>query len=312
MDNFQSHEKYSENHFAQCPSPVTMTLKDIAIFKLKPLVTNFTAKLSATTAPVSDTEQVLCLVHENNDLFFRYTGPGPGSGPSPSDVRVIVKLLPWFNERGKSIVDIAFDQSPKWNLLVLCDDNTLHIVPVQAIVYEAATAASHTGASSSSQADTIITSFVIPFSPPHECPNPRTCPNNFYKPPTLELERTLKSIGPERGAGRTMTLDDLYSKQRIDKLLSTYDVPSTYFCDLQQQRQQLESDDSCVTPGPFSKATTTTATATENNIMCPYPESVVWWATIKGQQRAVVGYSDGSICFLCKLSRLWHGELDLN
>lgn len=31
---------------------------------------------------------------------------------------------------------------------------------------------------------------------------------------------------------------------------------------------------------------------------CPYPLSVVWWRTLEGVNRAVIGYSDGSICFV--------------
>jgi len=31
---------------------------------------------------------------------------------------------------------------------------------------------------------------------------------------------------------------------------------------------------------------------------CPYPLSVVWWKTNSGQNRAIIGYSDGSICFV--------------
>lgn len=31
---------------------------------------------------------------------------------------------------------------------------------------------------------------------------------------------------------------------------------------------------------------------------CPYPLSVVWWKTYCGLNRAIIGYSDGSICFV--------------
>lgn len=31
---------------------------------------------------------------------------------------------------------------------------------------------------------------------------------------------------------------------------------------------------------------------------CPYPLSVVWWKTYSGLNRAIIGYSDGSICFV--------------
>lgn len=40
---------------------------------------------------------------------------------------------------------------------------------------------------------------------------------------------------------------------------------------------------------------------TQDGIVCPYPTAVVWWQTKRKQDRAIVGYSDGSVCFLCEL-----------
>lgn len=37
-----------------------------------------------------------------------------------------------------------------------------------------------------------------------------------------------------------------------------------------------------------------------DGIVCPYPTACVWWQTKRRQDRAIVGYSDGSVCFLCK------------
>lgn len=38
---------------------------------------------------------------------------------------------------------------------------------------------------------------------------------------------------------------------------------------------------------------------------CPWPTAVVWWQTKRRQDRAIVGYSDGSVCFLCKFGILF-------
>lgn len=233
-------------------------------------------KLINSNTPCS---QILCLVHENNDLFFRYTNyeatRDDEQQQSPSDV--IVKLLPWFNEHGKVIRAISFEPSNE-RLLVLCDDNTLHIVPVLAIVQQ------DQQQTTESPQKTIITSYVIPFVGPHECPNPRTCPNNFYRPPNEELEKSLKTITADELKKAAPTLDDLYSTQSVDRLLATRETTSTY--------------------AEASGSTTAADEGTEKErvlgMVCPYPTAVVWWRTKRRQDRAIVGYSDGSVCFLCK------------
>uniref|UniRef100_A0A6B2ENE5 E3 ubiquitin-protein ligase herc2 n=1 Tax=Phlebotomus kandelakii TaxID=1109342 RepID=A0A6B2ENE5_9DIPT len=229
------------------------------MFEMRALMTHFDAKLSATTDANSFPRQILALVNRSNEILFRYTR-------HPKDDRdVVFKLLTWFNEKGKEVQDICFDVAGKW-LLVLCDDNTLHVIPALAIV-------DHNQLSSSIYSNEQITSYIIPFVGPHECPNPRTCPNNFYRPPSVELESSLRRIGGTES--EKLTLDELYSKQRIDKLLSTYSVPSTY------------SD----TAG----AETSPEAATGTSSPCPYPTAVVWWQTSKCKNRAIIGYSDGSI-----------------
>lgn len=236
--------------------------------------------------PFLTPSQILCLVHENNDLFFRYTNYETTRDDSPSvedqkkqgpsdPAQVIVKLLPWFNEHGKVIRDISFDPSNE-RLLVLCDDNTLHIVPVLAIVQQ-----DQQQATDSSAQKTIITSYVIPFVGPHECPNPRTCPNNFYRPPNEELEKSLKTITAD--LKKAATLDDLYSTQSVDRLLSTRESTSTY----------CNSEDATAEETPPKNDNVV-------GTVCPYPTAVVWWQTKRRQDRAIVGYSDGSVCFLCK------------
>ena len=185
----------------------------------------------------------------------------------------MVKLLPWFNEHGRVIQAVAFEpslgvQEQSRRLLVLCTDNTLHIVPVMAIVQPDGTQ------------DQQITSYVVPFVGPHECPNPRTCPNNFYRP-SVGLERSLKGLGDVPPS----TLDELYSTESVDRLLAARDVTSTYF---RQEGEEEEQEGQPVTPSEESK------------MVCPSPTAVIWWQTKRNQDRAIVGYSDGSVCFLCE------------
>ncbi|XP_055699615.1 uncharacterized protein LOC129799608 isoform X2 [Phlebotomus papatasi] len=244
--------------------------KEVTMFELKALMTHFDAKLSATTDPSVFPRQILALVDRSNEILFRYTR-------NPKDDRdVVLKLLTWFNEKGKEVQDVCFDVAGKW-LLVLCDDNTLHVIPALAIV-------DHNHLSSSIYSNEQITSYIIPFVGPHECPNPRTCPNNFYRPPSIELESSLRRIGGSETD--KITLDELYSKQRIDKLLSTYPVPSTY-PDASPGNAAAE-DCSCPSTG-------TEQSATESSSPCPFPTAVVWWQTSKCKNRAIIGYSDGSI-----------------
>ncbi|XP_059611109.1 uncharacterized protein LOC132258029 isoform X2 [Phlebotomus argentipes] len=233
------------------------------MFTLRALMTHFDAKLSAATDCSGFPRQILALVDRSNEILFRFAR-------TPKDERdVVLKLLTWFNEKGKEVQDICFDVTGKW-LLVLCDDNTLHVIPALAIV-------NNNQISSSIYSNEQITSYIIPFVGPHECPNPRTCPNNFYRPPSLELESSLRRIGSD-AEGEKLTLDELYSKQRIDKLLSTYSASSTY-------TEDSPEGDSEARPQPAAEASSP----------CPFPTAVVWWQTSKCKNRAIIGYSDGSI-----------------
>lgn len=262
----------------------------------------FATRLFLTTPKLPSSSlshsQILCLVHENNDLFFRYT-----NYDAPDSEQVTVKLLPWFNEHGKVVQDISFDPSSNERLLVLCDENTLHIVPVLAIVQEQQQQQQHNNTSSSTESSTnssrrepttrnanltLITSYVIPFVGPHECPNPRTCPNNFYRP-VAELENSLKTtLSSATDCNKSIaTLDDLYSTQSVDRLLSSREATSTY----------LSGDDQ---EGSTSTEADHQEEVQKDGIVCPYPTACIWWQTRRKQDRAIIGYSDGSVCFLCK------------
>lgn len=83
----------------------------------------------------------------------------------------------------------------------------------------------------------------------------------------------------------TLTLDELYSKQSVDRLLSASDASSTYFKGDVEEEEGQRCDQEEIS---------------QDGIVCPYPTSVVWWQTKRKQDRAIVGYSDGSVCFLCK------------
>lgn len=227
------------------------------------------------------------------------------SSGEENPVQVTVKLVPWFNEHGKVVKDIAFEPSNE-RLLVLCDDNTLHVVPALAIVQEQqqATATASTTATktttTTTTSNTIITSYVIPFVGPHECPNPRTCPNNFYRPGGSDLEQSLKTHSSvDSRKAPAPTLDDLYSKQTVDRLLSAREATSTYFNAEKEEEEEEDGDQEDVKEQKLTKEAEST-TIENSGIVCPYPTAVIWWQTKRRQDRAIVGYSDGSVCFLCK------------
>lgn len=205
-----------------------------------------------------------------------------------------MKLLPWFSEHGKVVQAICFEPTTNERLLVLCDDNTLHVIPSLAIVQEEAQQADSKTTTTTTPVShsTTITSYIIPFVGPHECPNPRTCPNNFYRPPNLDLEQSLKTTIAAADPKQPPTLDELYSKQSVDRLLSARDGSSTY-CNDEGSSSAAAVEESGDQQSQRQRG--------QNDTVCPYPTAVVWWQTKRRQDRAIVGYSDGSVCFLCKI-----------
>lgn len=86
-------------------------LKDLQIFELRPLVTNFSCKLSAVTVTPFDEKQFLCLVSEENEIVLRYI--------SAAGAQEVLKMISWFRRTNRVIHDVCFDPAGIW-LLVLC------------------------------------------------------------------------------------------------------------------------------------------------------------------------------------------------
>ncbi|XP_017041633.1 uncharacterized protein LOC108088394 isoform X2 [Drosophila ficusphila] len=245
-------------------------LKELGMFELRPLVTNISCKLSAVTAGL-DEKQFLCLVSEDNEILLRYISASSG--------QEVVKMISWF--RNRVIHDVCFDPAGVW-LLVLCFDNTLHIVPALALVEK-----SHGLATGSLYSITQVTSYIIPFVGPHECPNSKKCPNHSTGlgeetvEPVEQLAENLEQVMLEGEEEEPLGHD--LPEHMLVRNSGTEELGQP-----QQMQQPLDT-----TGNSQVMATSFMASKT-----CPYPLSVVWWKTNSGQNRAIIGYSDGSICFV--------------
>ncbi|KAH8326627.1 hypothetical protein KR067_011033, partial [Drosophila pandora] len=248
-------------------------LKELGMFELRPLITNLSCKLSAVTAGL-DEKQFLCLVSEENEILLRYIS---ASGQE------VIKMISWF--RNRVIHAVCFDPAGIW-LLVLCFDNTLHIVPALALVDK-----THSLAACSLYSTNQVTSYIIPFVGPHECPNSKKCPNHStgLSEPQLDVVQQLA--------------DNLEQVNMEDEPLG-HDLPEHMLV----KNQGIDLDASVGTQPPQKTPPVQPFDATGNSQVmatsfmasktCPYPLSVVWWKTNHGLNRAIIGYSDGSICFV--------------
>ncbi|XP_055379185.1 uncharacterized protein LOC129610598 [Condylostylus longicornis] len=199
------------------------SLKALKILDLKTFMTNISCKLSAITYVHPPDKQILCVVTIENDIVLHL---------STIDETEDLKRICWFQKNSKIVQDICFDPAGT-KLLVLCLDNSLHIVPALKIFQED---------NDKYFMDHKIISFIIPFTGPHLCPCPQKCPN-------LEIDLVVENC-------------------------STTDFE--------------ENGDSMKTSTDLSSSIS----------VCPQPTSTVWWQTIDLKNRAIIGYSDGSICFV--------------
>ncbi|XP_055592814.1 uncharacterized protein LOC129744353 [Uranotaenia lowii] len=302
------------------------SLKDWDIIKLTTLITNVDAKLSTSTK-ADQPFQIVCLVRRNDQILFRYMD---------STGEVHLMLICWFADNRKCIQDVCFDATGSW-LLVFCYDNTLHIVPAASICDKTL------------QLDATfnrdeITSFIVPFIGPHECPNPQTCPNNSHNFSTSTSHRS--SLVSETSTKSSLSSSDLanlanqslstikrsessYTTHKIDEVFSL----NTIYNQLHDQQQQSQSQTKPskakkgetpiamktiedffaegavgslgVPGGSGTKASTpqecfsrTISSSIESTVSasCPYPTCCSWWKTLSDEPRAILGYSDGSIC----------------
>uniref|UniRef100_A0A0P6J635 Putative e3 ubiquitin-protein ligase herc2 n=1 Tax=Aedes aegypti TaxID=7159 RepID=A0A0P6J635_AEDAE len=291
------------------------SLKDWDIIKLSTLITNVDAKLSASTR-TDRGYQILCLVRRNDQILFRYID---------EKGEVHLMLLCWFAENQKCIQDVCFDNSESW-LLVFCYDNTLHIVPALSICDKSATV-------EPTFTRDEITSFIVPFIGPHECPNPQTCPNNSHNVSSaaqshrssIASETSVRSSlsGSELGAASglkrsesmhtTHKIDEIFSLNSIYNQLhgtegqqSTAQDPITpiamktienFFAEGKDDRMGASGmDTKASTPQECFSHTISSSIESTVSVSCPYPTCCSWWETLTNEPRAILGYSDGSIC----------------
>lgn len=359
-----------------------MSLSEANIFHLRQILKDFHTKKSAFVDNHRNCVQILCLVGEENEILvrFRYYGehniskllnkrfsdddepaqpPLAASTAAANDVQynrdsiasfsnaANWKLIVWFQRAQRPIQDICFDPNGR-HLLVACYDNTLHIVPILWIINPEFGLKTTTSQEIENfywpfRSDE-ITSFIIPFSGPHECSNSKTCPNNA----NAYRQTVHTPIGSGSGGDAIVTatesnaiVHDKYSPEQINETVLSNNVYQSFYMpasdlkrisgssytDATQAMQSSgehnsepisiaeKSPDGCEkrtfdaladnaaddSNGDPNGCGSDNAGETKAENLCPFPMSVVWWSTSRideqnHQHRAIVGYSDGSIC----------------
>lgn len=307
-------------------------LSEANIFHLRHILANFPTKKSAFVDNHRNCVQILCLVGEDNEILVRFHYYGehttgklkkrlsedeePADGQHPALVRERIdsfssasnwKLIAWFQKSKRTIQDICFDPSGR-HLLVVCYDNTLHILPILWIINLELGLKTTTSQELENfywpfRSDEIV-SFIVPFSGPHECSNSKTCPNKT----TPRANHKSHSTNHEDSA-------DKYSPEHINEcVLSSNIYQSMYMpsnelkgsgADMQSSDENNSEVISIVEKSPDGSEKEIyefNHHSAENTVgVCPFPLSVVWWCTSRhdeqnNQHRAIIGYSDGSIC----------------
>lgn len=328
-----------------------MSLKEADIFQLRHVLRNFPAKKSAFVDNHRNCVQILCLVGNKNEILVRYRYYGnhnlikysrklsdddERSAPRSSSVHQNKptesdddtekwKLIVWFQIAGKIIQDLCFDPNGR-HLLVVCYDNTLHIVPILWIIDPEFGLKTTTSQEIENfywlfRSDE-ITSFIVPFSGPHECSNSKTCPNNTNDNDNRHTRETNDIIIDQQ---------EKYSPEQINELVLSNNIYQSFY--MPNNSANRNSTVSSASDPMFTSSEEHTSNSAisvaekspdgcEKNDLnvqqeeekdaeeqeeatvvtdCPYPQSVVWWNTSKlneqnPQHRAIIGYSDGSIC----------------
>lgn len=213
------------------------------------------------------------------------------------------------------IQDVAFDPSATW-LLVLCLDNTLHIVPALGICDKSIPF--------KCIFSNEITSFIVPFIGPHECPNSQKCPNQVLETQSDLLKRSGARRAFNHRLHDTDGRKDNFSTSKVNELITSNAVYNTFYCD-QKPNTNSESmsasssfhKDSLAdgtnkassasstpcesTPMSLSSYAMEASTASSDSTIssCPFPTAVIWWKTHLGENRAILGYSDGCVVVVC-------------
>jgi hypothetical protein len=281
------------------------------ILELKSLISNVDIKLAAASDVVNGTKnQILAVVTIKDLIVFRYV---------TETADVILKKVEWFQENEKVIQDISFDPSSTW-LLVCCLDNTLHVVPALGICDKSISFKCLFTPNE-------ITSFIVPFIGPHECPNPQKCPNH--------VTETSMDILKRNSGKRSFTTGkrDQFSTSKVDELISGNGVYNTFYCDqkpgstsmsnsssaLKDSTENIEkvvSSSSSTTPVDSNVSSSNfmdgSVTSSESTIStCPFPTTCLWWKTHYEENRAIIGYSDGCIVVVCEYYVVYLSKFDV-
>lgn len=323
-----------------------MSLAEANIFQLRQILKNFHSKKSAFVDNHRNCVQILCLVGEENEILVRYRYYGEHNiskllkrfsddeDPAVADAQQSTinrdpvdsfsnaahwKLIAWFQKAQKTIQDICFDANGR-HLLAVCYDNTLHIVPILWIINPEFGLKTTTSIEIENfywpfRSDE-ITSFIVPFSGPHECSNSKTCPNQTNSNAKPNQKNLTSSVDSD--------VEDKYSPEQINEMVLSNNIYQSFY--MPSSDLKRISGSSCTDNTMQSSGEQTTEAISigekspdgceknvaeiddnqESNVqntvnVCPYPLSVVWWCTSrideqKHQHRAIIGYSDGSIC----------------
>lgn len=314
-----------------------MSLSDANIFHARQILRNFPAKKSAFIDNQRNGVQILCLAGEANEILVHYdyygelnnnitrtnnkdafgddggiakassTRSGVDIGSKLSEGEAFAsnwKLIDWFQKSHKKIQDLCFDPNGS-QLLVVCYDNTLHIVPILWIINHKCGLKMTTSQEIENfywpfRSDE-ITSFIVPFSGPHECSNSKTCPNNADS-----------TAANDKDPSTDITGDDIdkYTPTQINEIVLSNSLYQTFYLNDERNDESTtlmvdeNGDAQSVkekSPDGCEKMLPDDGVEPKLDGNCPYPLSVVWWVTSKSdeqnrQHRALIGYSDGSIC----------------
>lgn len=198
--------------------------------------------------------------------------------------------------------------------------------------------ANNTGYPQSHYSLTQVTSYIIPFVGPHECPNSKKCPNQLTRKRQSALnnvrnEEKSKDNKPTQNneaEGEDKDKDETHNIKILVEQVENLNVnddknePKKSAVEENDEGDVVMIEAAAVEEGnmevfshdvPAEMLATSSAPnqvddKTGNSQLplmsmsfmasntCPYPLSVVWWRTLEGVNRAVIGYSDGSICFV--------------
>lgn len=151
-----------------------------------------------------------------------------------------------------------------------------------------------------------ITSFIVPFAGPHECPNSKTCPNNRNGvPPLID-----SSVQPQDAftSYTTNPFESTFSDNECNLTIgdhaSSNGLYNSFFsigehvgANNNHRRHSEAQHDDLRWLGNNGNPEARAADP------CPFPTSVCWWKTLDGKHCSIIGYSDGTICIVGKCAK---------